>query len=254
MTLDAVGEYVEFTLTAPANAMSFRYSLPDSADGTGRDATIDVRVGNGAPKSVPVTSKYGWYYGGYPFNNNPGDTNPHHFYDETRTMFGSTLPAGTKVRLQVTSTAAVADASPSTWPTSSRSARRSASRPNALDVVTDFGADPTGAHRLHRPSSRRPSTPARPRARAVYIPQGNFTLCDHVVVDRVTLRGAGPWYRVLGGRHPTQRNRAVGVYGKYVRRHGRPQPQRTSPSRTSPSSATSGSGWTTTRSTPSAAR
>ncbi|MFE2736458.1 hypothetical protein [Streptomyces sp. NPDC059349] len=25
VTLDAVGEYVEFTLTAPANAMSFRY-------------------------------------------------------------------------------------------------------------------------------------------------------------------------------------------------------------------------------------
>ena len=44
--------------------------------------------------AVPVTSRYGWYYGGYPFNNNPGDTNPHHFYDETRAMFGSTQPAG----------------------------------------------------------------------------------------------------------------------------------------------------------------
>ncbi|MBK3590571.1 mycodextranase, partial [Streptomyces sp. MBT57] len=96
---------VEFTLTAPANAMTFRYSLPDNAAGTGRDASIDVRVNGTQLKSVPVTSKYGWYYGGYPFNNNPGDTNPHHFYDETRTMFGSTLAAGTKVRLQVSSTA-----------------------------------------------------------------------------------------------------------------------------------------------------
>ena len=36
------------------------------------------------------------------------------------------------------------------------------------------------------------------------------------MVDGVTLRGAGPWYSVLGGRHPTERNRSVGIYGKYV--------------------------------------
>lgn len=33
VTLDAVGEYVEFTLTKPANAMTFRYSLPDNSAG-----------------------------------------------------------------------------------------------------------------------------------------------------------------------------------------------------------------------------
>src|SRR5512142_146283 len=81
VTLDAVGQYVEFTLTRPANAMTFRYSLPDSPDGQGRDATLDVRNGTTLIRTVPVTSRYGWFYGGYPFNNNPGDTNPHHFYD-----------------------------------------------------------------------------------------------------------------------------------------------------------------------------
>ncbi|MEU4716425.1 hypothetical protein AB0F73_22625 [Micromonospora purpureochromogenes] len=90
VTLDAVGEYVEFTLTAPANAVTFRYSLPDSAAGTGRDASLDLRANGSLVRAVPVTSRYGWFYGGYPFNNNPGDTNPHHFYDETRTMFGTT--------------------------------------------------------------------------------------------------------------------------------------------------------------------
>ncbi|MEV7969489.1 choice-of-anchor D domain-containing protein, partial [Sphaerisporangium sp. NPDC088356] len=34
------------------------------------------------------------------------------------------------------------------------------------------------------------------------------------------LAGAGPWYSVLTGRHPTQRNRGVGVYGKYVQGGG----------------------------------
>ncbi|MEE3922182.1 glycosyl hydrolase family 28-related protein [Micromonospora sp. BRA006-A] len=214
VTLDAVGEYVEFTLTAPANAVTFRYSLPDNAAGTGRDATIDLRANGTLVKAVPVTSRYGWYYGGYPFNNNPGDTNPHHFYDETRTMFGTTYPAGTKIRLQVSSTAQsptftidLADfelvGAPITKPS------------GVLDVVTDFGADPSGA--TDSTAKFQAAVDAgKAQGRAVWIPAGTFTLWDHVVVDGVTLRGAGPWYSVLGGRHPTDRKRAAGIYGKYV--------------------------------------
>ncbi|WP_329061453.1 discoidin domain-containing protein [Streptomyces sp. NBC_01429] len=221
VTLDAVGEYVEFTLTAPANAMSFRYSLPDNAAGTGRDASLDLRIDGTSLKSVPVTSKYGWFYGGYPFNNNPGDTNPHHFYDETRTMFGSTLPTGTKVRLQVSSTAAsptftldLADFEQVAAPIG---------RPSgALDVVSDFGADPTGA----ADSTARIQAAVdagRTQGKEVYLPQGTFQVRDHIVVDKVTLRGAGPWYSVLTGRDPVDRKKAVGVYGKYASAGGSSQ-------------------------------
>ncbi|MFG2010889.1 discoidin domain-containing protein [Micromonospora sp. NPDC048868] len=214
VTLDAVGEYVEFTLTAPANAVTFRYSLPDNAAGTGRDASIDLRANGALVKAVPVTSRYGWYYGGYPFNNNPGDTNPHHFYDETRAMFGTTYPAGTKIRLQVSSTAQsptftidLADFELVGAPI--------AKPAGVLDVVTDFGADPTGA--TDSTAKFQAAVDAgKAQGRAVWIPTGTFTLWDHVVVDGVTLRGAGPWYSVLGGRHPTDRKRAAGIYGKYV--------------------------------------
>ena len=144
VTLDAVGEYVEFTLTAPANAMTFRYSIPDTANGTGPRRHASTCGSTAAVlKAVPVTSKYGWYYGGYPFNNNPGDTNPHHFYDEARTLFGSTYPAGTKIRLQVSSTAQspsftidLADFEHVGAPIGKPA--------NAIDVVADFGADPNG--------------------------------------------------------------------------------------------------------------
>ncbi|MGC4877391.1 discoidin domain-containing protein [Micromonospora sp. DT43] len=214
VTLDSVGEYVEFTLTAPANAVTFRHSLPDSSAGTGRDAALDLRANGALLKSVPVTSRYGWYYGGYPFNNNPGDTNPHHFYDETRAMFGTTYPAGTKIRLQVSSTAQsptftidLADFELVGAPISKPS--------GVLDVVTDFGADPSGA--TDSTAKFQAAVDAgKAQGRAVWIPTGTFTLWDHVVVDGVTLRGAGPWYSVLGGRHPTDRKRAAGIYGKYV--------------------------------------
>ncbi|WP_405107121.1 discoidin domain-containing protein [Micromonospora sp. NBC_01405] len=213
VTLDAVGEYVEFTLTAPANAVTFRYSLPDNAAGTGRDASIDLRANGSLVKAVPVTSRYGWYYGGYPFNNNPGDTNPHHFYDESRTMFGTTYPAGTKIRLQVSSTAQ----SPTfTIDLADFELVTAIAKPaGVLDVVTDFGADASGA--TDSTAKFQAAVDAgRAQGRAVWIPAGTFTLWDHVVVDGVTLRGAGPWYSVLGGRHPTDRKRAAGIYGKYV--------------------------------------
>lgn len=218
VTLNAVGQYVEFTLSAPANSIDFRYSLPDSADGRGRDASLDLLVNGSRLKSVDVTSKYSWYYGGYPFNNNPGDTNPHHFYDETRTLLGSTLPAGTKIRLQVSSTAQ----SPSFTIDLADFENVAApiARPaGALDVVTDFGADPTGA----TDSTARfqaAVNAGQAQGRTVYIPQGTFTLHDHVVVDGVTLVGAGPWYSVLGGRDPGNRARAAGIYGKWVANGG----------------------------------
>src|SRR5690606_16966544 len=159
-------------------------------------------------------SKYGWYYGGYPFNNNPGDTNPHHFYDEARTMFGSTLPIGTKVRLQGTSTAD----SPSFTIDLADFAQVGApiAKPSGpLDVGSDFGADPTGA--ADSTAKIQAAVDAgRAQGKEVYIPQGTFQVRDHIIVDKVTLRGAGPWYSVLTGRDPSNRSKAVGVYGKYA--------------------------------------
>ncbi|WP_239517778.1 glycosyl hydrolase family 28-related protein [Streptomyces sp. ICC1] len=214
VTLNAVGQYVEFTLAKPANAMSLRYSLPDTADGKGRDATLDVRANGQSVKTLPVTSKYSWYYGGYPFNNNPGDTNPHHFYDESRTLLGSTYPAGTKIRVQVTSTAQspgftidLADF---------EQVAPAAGKPTgALDAVADFGADPTGG--TDSTARMQAAVDAgQAQGKTVYVPPGTYTLYDHVVVDGVTVQGAGPWYTVFGGRDPVNRNRAAGFYGKYV--------------------------------------
>jgi hypothetical protein len=214
VTLDATGEYVEFTLTKPANAVDFRYSLPDSANGAGRDATIDVRANGTLVKAVPVTSRYGWYYGGYPFNNNPGDTNPHHFYDEARTLLGTTYGVGTKIRLQVNSTAQspsftidLADFEQVGAPIGKPS--------GALDVVADYGADPGGGSDSTAKFQAAVDA-GKAQGRAVYVPQGNYTLYSHVIVDGVTLAGAGPWYTVLGGRSPTNRAQAAGIYGRYV--------------------------------------
>ncbi|MCX4679018.1 discoidin domain-containing protein [Streptomyces sp. NBC_01433] len=210
--LDAPGEYVEFTLTEPANAMTVRYALPDNAAGTGITAPVALSLDGTKLKDLDFTSKYGWFYGSYPFTNTPGEK-PHHFYDETRALFGRTLAAGAKVRITLPSTGAtpwavvdLADFEKVPDPVA---------RPSGSLSVADYGADAGGAADSTAAFQRAVDAGAA-QGKEVWIPQGTFKLTDHVVVDRVILRGAGPWYSVLTGRHPTDRNRAAGIYGKYV--------------------------------------
>jgi len=214
VTLNAVGQYVEFTLPAAANAMSLRYSIPDSSDGKGRDASLSVLAGGQSVTTLPVTSRYSWYYGGYPFSNDPGGGSPHHFYDEARTLFGTTYPAGTKIRVQVSSTAQspsftldLADFETVGGPIGKPS--------GAIDAVADYGADPTGATDSTAKIQAAVNA-GKSQGKPVYVPQGHYTLYSHVIVDGVTVEGAGPWYTVFGGRDPVNRANAAGFYGKYV--------------------------------------
>src|SRR5215218_4881839 len=85
--LEGRGKYVEFRLTRPADAVNVRYSIPDSADGKGRDATLGVYVNGRFAKSLAVTSRYSWYYGQFPWTNNPEDRGRRHLYDDARLMF-----------------------------------------------------------------------------------------------------------------------------------------------------------------------
>ncbi len=71
MKLAAVGQYVEFAAKTTANTIVVRYSLPDSADGGGVNSTISLYLNGKLVKKLPVTSKYSWLYGKYPFTNDP---------------------------------------------------------------------------------------------------------------------------------------------------------------------------------------
>ncbi|MDJ0347189.1 discoidin domain-containing protein [Streptomyces sp. H10-C2] len=201
VTLTGRGKYVEFTLTKPANAVDLHYSIPDAADGTGLTAPLAVYVNGSKSRDLTLTSKYAWFYGNYPFSNNPADGKAHHFYDDVRTTFAHTLPAGTRVRLQVDAgstpvTVDVADFERVDPP---------AHQPHGALSVLDFGADASG---------RKDSTTAIQQAidagaerhRTVWIPVGTFTVTGHLAVDNVTVRGAGAWHSVLTGRN-------VGIYG-----------------------------------------
>jgi hypothetical protein len=201
VTLSGAGQYVDFTLTRPADAVDLRYSIPDSAAGTGLTTPLQVYLNGQQRPNLTLTSKYTWFYGSYPFTNDPADLHGHHMYDDVRTLLGRTVPAGTHIRFEIADPAVpvtidVADFEQVAPP---------APQPRGSISVLSYGADPTG---------QKDSTTAIQNAinagsaagKTVYIPSGTFTVTAHLIVNKVTLTGAGEWYSVLDGNN-------VGVYG-----------------------------------------
>ena len=202
--LEGQGDYVEFTLSAPANALTVRYAVPDGPEGKPVDARLGVYAQSRRVGELAVTSRYCCYYGRYPFTKHPADGNGHHFFDHARILLGRVLPAGAVVRLTSDPGSQVP------WiaidlvdlemvPTPHR-------RPSRSWSVVDFGADPRG-ELDSREAFAKAIAAGSGSGRPVWVPPGHFRLDGHVQVDRVEIAGAGPWYSVLQGD-------GVGLYGR----------------------------------------
>lgn len=221
------GQYVEFTLPKAANAITVRYSIPDAPNGGGITAPLGVTVNGANRQTMTLTSQYSWLYSQYPYSNDPHagilfpdqwitecscvpdqttptptvstPYRPNHFYDEQRLTLGRTYPAGSKIRLQ-----APANTDAATTTIDLMDSQEIA--PPKVDLlavnVLAFGADPTG---------RRDSADAIDKAIAfarrthlkVYVPPGTYQVNRHIIVDDVTIEGAGNWYTVFKGHEVT---------------------------------------------------
>ncbi|MFG1640122.1 glycosyl hydrolase family 28-related protein [Amycolatopsis sp. NPDC049252] len=240
------GQHVEFTLPAAANAITVRYSIPDAPHGGGITAPLDVTVNGGHRQVMTLTSQYAWLYNQYPFTNDPDADllhpdwwitecscvpaattpppvvtkpfRPNHFYDEQRLLLGKTYRAGDKVRLTVPA------GTPAAWTVVDLLDSELVAPPHVDLVAANvlfFGADPTG---------RRDSADAIDHAIAfarrahlkVYLPPGTYQVDRHIIVDGVTIEGAGNWYTIVKGHEVKLDTPApdgsvhtgVGFYGK----------------------------------------
>src|SRR3954451_509113 len=201
VTLSGSGKYVEFTSPVATNSIVFRYSIPDSGSGSVYTEPLSLYVKGTRSTDFTLTNAYSWYYGGYPFTNSPA-SNPHHFYDETQRLFGSSYPAGTKFRLQVDASTPVtvdfADFENVAGPLS---------QPAGSVSITSKGADPTGAQ--DSTSAMNQAISAAGAGGTVWIPPGTFKILGHIAVNNITVKGAGMWHsRTTGDR--------IGFYGNYA--------------------------------------
>ncbi|MEU4567958.1 glycosyl hydrolase family 28-related protein [Micromonospora sp. NPDC023956] len=242
----APGQFVEFTLPAAANAITVRYSIPDAPTGGGITAPLDVSVGKRPVRTMTLTSEYAWLYNQYPFSNDPTADllhpdwwitecscvpavttpaptitkpfRPHHFYDEQRLRLDRTYPAGSVLRLSVPARSVAA------WTVIDLLDSELVGPPRILPIAANvllFGADPTG-RRDSADAIDRAIAVARRTKLPVYLPPGTYQVNRHIIVDDVTIAGAGNWHTIVRGRQVTLDTPApdgsvhtgVGFYGR----------------------------------------
>ncbi|SCG69326.1 discoidin domain-containing protein [Micromonospora zamorensis] len=189
VTLNSTGSYVEFTTRASTNTLVTRFSIPDAPGGGGINSTLNVYVNGTFHKAIDLTSRYAWLYGNETSpGNSPSAGGPRHIYDEANVMLNSTVPAGSKIRLQkdpantttyaidfinTEQVAPIANPDPARYTTPTGFTHQDVQ--NALDRVR---MDTTG------------------NLIGVYLPAGNYSTSSKFQVygKAVQVTGAGPWY------------------------------------------------------------
>ena len=201
--LTAVGHYVEFAAQAAANSLVVRYSVPDTADGTGADYTLSLYVNGAFLRKIPVTSRYSWLYGLYPFSNNPNDGRERDFYDEAR-LSGLSINSNDLVRLQVD-----ADDTASYYVIDLVDLEQvgpALSQPANSRNVRDYGVVGNGVSDDTAAISNCVAAGG-----TVWFPPGNYLVSGDIQVPSgTTIQGAGMWYTTF-----------VGDPARYVNERGR---------------------------------
>lgn len=197
VTLQGTGKYVTFTTPVATNSINFRYSMPDTANGSVYTAPLSLYVNGTKQSNFTLTNAYSWYYGSYPFTNTPG-SNPHHFFDETHRLFNTTYPAGTTFTLQVD--AEDTAASYTIDFADFEQVGAALPQPAGSVSVTSKGADASGA--ADSTSAFNAAISAAGPGGTVWIPPGTFNIPGHISVNNVTVAGAGMWYSTVAGAAP----------------------------------------------------
>lgn len=188
--LNSTGSYVEFTTAASTNTLVTRFSIPDAPGGGGTTATLNVYVNGQLLTPITLTSRYAWLYGNEASpGNSPGAGGPRHIYDEANILLGTTVPAGSTIRLQkdAANTAAyyaidfisLEQATPIANPDPARYVQPNGFTHQDVQSALDrFRMDTTG------------------QLLGVYLPAGDYQTAQKFQVygKPVQVLGAGPWF------------------------------------------------------------
>lgn len=198
VTLQGAGQYVTFTTPVATNSIDFRYSIPDSSDGSVYTAPLSLYINGAKQSDFTLTNAYSWYYGSYPFTNTPGSGNSHHFYDEVHRLFSSTYAAGTTFKLQIDS-----EDTASSYTVDFADFEQvgaALTQPSGSVSVTSEGADATGVN--DSTNAFNAAIAAAGAGGTVWIPAGTYNIPGHIAVSNVTIAGAGMWYSTVTGTAP----------------------------------------------------
>ncbi|WP_052361504.1 glycosyl hydrolase family 28-related protein [Geminisphaera colitermitum] len=200
LRLSDEGDYIEWRVTRPANAIVIRHSIPDAPDGGGIRATLTLLVNGQQRQKLALDSRHAWLYGpkeNAQDNNPAAGGTPHRFFDDARALItGPDLQPGDTIRIQKNTTNG--DTAP--WYVIDlidleHVAPPPSPPPDALSI-TDFGATPDDGS---DDTSAIETAIARARElhRPVWLPPGTYHQSRQIKLPGVTLIGAGPWHTRL---------------------------------------------------------
>ncbi|MDR1544726.1 MAG: right-handed parallel beta-helix repeat-containing protein [Prevotellaceae bacterium] len=185
--LQNTADYVQFTLTASANALVLRYAIPDNNNAT---YPLAFYINGSQQSDLTVDSKHSWVYGNYPYTDNANDGNAHKFWEEKRIILPQTYTAGTTLKFQKNSNCNAS------WYCidlieSEQIPAATAQPANSISVSSYTSLQTAVDDAIHQ-------------GKSLYIPEGekNFpTTTDKAFVwGSLTIQGAGAWRSIISGK------------------------------------------------------
>ncbi|GLY91740.1 CARDB domain-containing protein [Actinoallomurus iriomotensis] len=201
--LASTGASVEFTTKASTNTLVTRFAMPDASGGGGINSTLDVYVNGTFLKAIDLTSHFAWLYGDETSPNNSPSSTPRHIYDEAHAMLGTTVPAGSRIRLQKDAANTAAYYSIDFIDTEQVSP---IANPDPSKYTVPAGFTQQDVQNALDKARQDPSLVG------VYLPAGTYQTSSKLQVygKAIKMVGAGPWYTQF--QAPTgQENTDVGI-------------------------------------------
>ncbi|MCR5737532.1 MAG: hypothetical protein K6G64_07770 [Eubacterium sp.] len=205
VNLPSNGSYVEWNLVKPkkkgeknpdptiGDGVTMRFTMPDSADGMGRNGSLDVYVNDTKVKTVNLTSyfMYQYFSSGHPSDTNDGGT-PCFAFDEVHFKLNQQLKEGDRIRIQSSGAGGmeygVDFLEIETVP-------EAIEQPANSVNVTSYGAIPNDGQDDYD-AIYRATEYADSHNMDVYIPEGTFHINQmwRLYGSNMKITGAGMWY------------------------------------------------------------
>ncbi len=198
--LSASGQSLRWTARASANTIVIRHCIPDAPAGGGSTGVIELWIAGKFRQHLRLDSHHAWLYGE---NENPQSDDPtlggaHRFFDDARAFVeGPAIAPGDAIELRL---GAPGNGAPE-WAVIDlidleHVAPPETSAPQGHLSATDFGATPDDdtddTHAIQAGLAA-----AKELGKALWLPPGTYAQSAPIVVDGVTLVGAGPWHTIL---------------------------------------------------------
>jgi uncharacterized protein YjdB len=204
VSLPGNGAYVEWTVSAAAQAMDLRFTMPDNATGTGQTGSLSLYVNTVLVKTISLSSYWAYQYfntGSDPMQT-PGGSKTLMRFDEVHFQLPGALKSGDVVRVQKDNgdglTYGVDFIELEPLPAA-------IVQPSGSLSVTSYGAVPDDNNDDFAAFNACLSA-AQSQGKSVYIPAGKFLLSDKwtVNVTNMKIQGAGIWYTTIYFSTPKQ--------------------------------------------------